>query len=54
MNIHAIVTLNSLQIPRAHFMNCRDLEEVAVSAISMNKGLIVSTEVFPYKGESTL
>lgn len=33
-------------------MNCCDLE-VAVSAISVNKGLIVSTEVFPYKGEST-
>lgn len=54
MNIHTIVTLNSLQTPRAHSMNCCDLEAIAVSAISMNKGLIVSTEVFPYKGKSTL
>lgn len=54
MNVHAIVTLNSLQVPRAHFMHCCDLEVVAVSAISTNKGLIVSTDVFSYKGESTL
>lgn len=54
MNIHGIVTLNSLQTPRAQFLKCCDLEVIAVSAISMNKGPIVSTEVFPYKGESTL
>lgn len=52
MNIHSVVTLNPLQIPRAHFMTCCDLEVVAVSAISMNKGVIV-TEEFPHKGEST-
>lgn len=54
MNIHGIVTLNSLQTPRAQFLKCCDLEVIAVSAISMNKGPIVSPEVFPYKGESTL
>lgn len=54
MNVHAIVALKSLQISRAHFMNCCDLEVVVVSDRSMSKGLMISTSVFPYKGESTL
>lgn len=43
MNIDEIVTLKTLPIPRAHVMDCCDLEVVVVTAKSTSKGLMIST-----------